>query len=138
MKGFFLIFFLFCVLLASCSDKLPLGQVNGKVTYQGVTVSEGSVVFTDESQGLSFVCDLDIEGHFVFQVAKGYGLPPGTYSVAIRPPRPNKPSLEFVSPNYNAKTFCSNIPKKYHENKSSGISVVVKTGVNELYVFDMK
>jgi hypothetical protein len=101
-------------------------------------VGEGSVVFTDDSQGVSYVSDLDAEGRFVFQVAQGYGLPPGTYEVAIRPPRPNKPSLEYVAPNYAAKTNYPNIPNKYHEHKTSGLSVVVKAGANEPYVFDMK
>src|SRR5688500_13788053 len=118
-----------CVLLAGCG-KPPLGEATGRVTFQGAAVGEGSVVFTDDSQGLSYVTDLDAEGRFVFQVAQGYGLPPGTYAVAVRPPRPNKPSLEFVAPNYKAKTNYPNIPKKYHDHKTSGFSAVVKAGAN--------
>jgi hypothetical protein len=127
-----------CVLLAGCRAEPPLGRVTGQVTFQGVAVGEGSVVFTDDSQGVSYVSDLDADGRFAFQVAQGHGLPPGTYGVAIRPPRPNKPSLEFVAANYKAKTECPNIPKKYREHKTSGLSVVVKAGANEPYVFDMK
>jgi hypothetical protein len=101
-------------------------------------VSEGCVIFTDGRQGLSFVSDLDAEGRFVFQVAQGFGLPPGNYEVAVSPPRPTKPSLENVAPEREANKAYTNIPKQYREPKTSGLSAIVKAGANEPYVFDMR
>jgi hypothetical protein len=127
-----------CVLLAGCNTRPPLGKVTGQVTYRGVPVSEGSIIFSDDSQGLSYVSDLDTQGRFVFQVAQGYGLPPGTYQVAIRPPRPSKPSLEYVTPKFEANKEYPNIPKPYREHATSGLTAVVKAGANEPYVFEMR
>ena len=58
--------------------------------------------------------------------------------MVIRPPRPNKPGLGYVAPNTKARTEQSEIPKKYHEHKTSGFAVVVKPGANEPYLFDMR
>jgi hypothetical protein len=127
-----------CVLLAGCSTRPPLGKVTGQVTFRGAPVSEGCIIFTDDGQGLSYVSDLDGEGRFVFQVAQGYGLPPGNYAVAIRPPRPSKPSLEYVAPKMDANKEYPNIPKQYREPKTSGLAAVVKAGGNEPYVFDLR
>ncbi len=120
-----------------CSSEPPLGAAAGRVTFRGAPVGEGSVVFADEAQGASYVTDLGADGGFAFQVARGEGLPPGTYAVAIRPPRPNKPALGYVPPNYK-KTDYSNIPKKYHDAKTSGLTATVKGGDGTPFEFDMK
>jgi hypothetical protein len=127
-----------CLLLAGCGGPPPLGRVTGKVTFRGVAVAEGAVVFSDDRQGVAYVSDLDADGSFAFQVAQGHGLPPGEYAVAIRPPRPNKPALGFVAPNTRPRAEPPDIPKKYHEHKTSGFSAVVKPGANEPYLFDMR
>ena len=125
-----------CALAVGCRSEDPLGTAAGRVTFNGAPVSEGSVVFSD-AQGPTYVTDLESDGAFTFQVARGAGLPPGTYAVAIRPPRPNKPALGYVAPNYKQADH-SNIPKKYHDAKTSGLSVTVRAGTNAPFEFDMK
>jgi hypothetical protein len=127
-----------CILLTGCWARPPLGKVTGQVTFRGAPVREGCVIFSDDRQGLSYISDLDAEGRFVFQVAQGYGLPPGTYAVAIRPPRPSKPSLEYVAPKMEANKEYPDIPMPYREEQTSGFSAVVQAGANEPYVFDMR
>ena len=139
MYRFFATVALACsLLMVGCSSPPPLGKVTGKVTFRGEAVSEGAIIFSDDSQGVAYVSDLTAAGDFVFEVAQGYGLPPGAYEVAITPPRSNKPGLGYIAPNYNAKTDFPNLPEKYREAKTSGLSAVVKAGANEPYVFDMK
>ena len=137
--GFFL-----CALvggfLGGCGPKLPpLGKVGGSVTYKGSPVTEGSVIFTDLAQGVAVVSDLDSEGHFACEVARGPGLPPGNYRVAIIPPGRPKPSLQYVAPDYDAgnKTY-PHIPQKYRDEKTSDLTATVQSGDNPEFHFDMK
>jgi hypothetical protein len=125
------------VLLCGCNSEPPLGVAKGKVTYKGQPATEGSVLFTDDSQGVAYVCDIDPQGNFVFQVAKGQGLPPGTYQVAIQPPRLNKPSMDMVPPVTVDPDKYPKIPKKYHDHKTSGFTATVKPGENEPFLFEM-
>jgi len=132
------LFFLSVIILCGCNSEQPLGVARGKVTFKGAVVPEGSVLFTDDSQGVAYVSDLDAEGNFAFQVARGHGLPTGTYQVAIQPPRGNKPSMEMVAPITVDPDKYPNIPKKYHDHKTSGFTATVKPGNNELFVFEMQ
>lgn len=125
------------VAAAGCGGEPPLGSATGRVTFRGAPVSEGAIVFTDSAQGAAYVADLEADGKFAFQVARGAGLPPGTYEVTIRPPRPNKPALGYVAPNYKKADY-PNIPKKYHEAKTSGLSVTVQSGEQAPFDFDMQ
>ena len=127
---------LIVALLSSCRSERPLGKVAGRVTFRGQPVREGSVVFSDTVQGLTFFSNLNAEGEFVFEVARGYGLPPSTYKVSIQPPMP-KASLEYVAPDYSNKTY-PDIPEIYRSEVTSGFTAVVNAGDNPPYVFDMK
>ena len=122
------------LVVSGCSSE-PLGTAAGKVTYKGAPVTEGSVEFSNSESGLTYLTDLQSDGSFKFEVAQGVGVPPGTYSVAIQPPR-IKPGLGYIPPNKSAGDY-PNIPRKYRSSKSSGFSASVKTGSNEPFVFEM-
>ncbi|MDY3553719.1 carboxypeptidase regulatory-like domain-containing protein [Gemmata sp. JC717] len=127
-----------CVALgAGCDSEPPLGAATGKVTFRGVPVAEGTVVF-DGPDGSAYVADLEPNGTFAFQVARGVGLPPGRYAVAVRPPRPNKPGMGYVAPNMKKAEY-PNIPKKYHDPKTSGLEATVQAGAaTASFDFEMK
>jgi hypothetical protein len=128
-----------CALLVGCSSKTPpLGKVAGMVTFKGHPLTEGSIVFSDAAQGLAIVSDLDGEGRFVFEVARGRGLPPGNYRVAIMPPGRAKPSLEFVAPSVQrTRLSFPNIPAKYLNEATSGLIAVVQSGENPEFRFEL-
>ena len=101
-------------------------------------MTEGTVAFANDRDGSTYVADLGPEGRFEFEVARGQGLPPGTYGVSITPPRPNKPALGYVAPNYKVKGEYPNIPQKYRDPKTSHLSVVVKAGDASPFAFEME
>lgn len=123
--------------LCGCNSEPPLGVARGTVTYKGAPVPTGAVLFTDDAQGVAFVCDIEKDGTFTFQVARGHGLPPGTYRVAVQPPRGNKPSMEMVAPVTVDPDKYPMIPKRYHDGKTSGLTATVKPGPNEPFAFEM-
>jgi hypothetical protein len=122
------------LLVLGCGSE-PIGTAAGKVTYKGAPVAEGSVEFSNSESGLTYLADLQNDGSFKFELNQGAGVPPGTYAVAIQPPR-IKPGLGYIPPNKNAGDY-PNIPRKYRSSKSSGFSATVKAGNNEPLAFDM-
>ncbi|WP_020467894.1 carboxypeptidase-like regulatory domain-containing protein [Zavarzinella formosa] len=127
-----------CLCGLACNSEPPLGKAGGRVTHKGEPVIEGTVTFADDRQGLTYVADLGADGRFEFEVARGQGLPAGVYGVTITPPRPNKPALGYVAPNMNTKTEYPNIPKKYRDLKTSGLTATVKSGGTDSFVFEME
>lgn len=122
---------------AGCSSEPPLGVAAGRVTFRGAPVGDGTVVF-DGPEGATYVADLEPGGAYAFQVARGVGLPPGRYAVAIRPPRPTKPGMGYIPPNMKKADY-PNIPKKYHDPKTSGLEATVQAGAPAAsFDFDMK
>jgi hypothetical protein len=87
-----------------------LAEVHGRVTFRGEPVSGGaSVLFENAEAGTYIVARLDEDGRYRVEMAEGYGLPPGTYAVSMRPPdlKPDFPS----------------IPMKYRNPKTSGLTL---------------
>jgi hypothetical protein len=121
------------------SGEEPLGAATGRVTYRGEAVTEGCVIFTDNARGAAYVAPLDANGKFELQVARGFGVPPGTYVVTIQPPRAT-PSLDpmknLAGP--STKKEYKNIPMKYRDEKTSGLEAVVVSGANNPFDFEMK
>ena len=124
------------VLLATaptgCKNSKMFGTVSGKVTFQGEPVSEGLVLLTNTEQGIYVSAELRPDGSFDVVTAGGFGLVPGTYQVAVTPPR-----VEFPSDPREAPPIIRehpNIPAKYHDATTSELTFNVKEGENQLKV----
>ncbi len=110
-------------------------EARGRVTFQGQPVPEGIVVVDNEAEGISLTSPLQPDGSFVVTSYQGRNLPAGTYRLAVRPPLPGGQSLsEITQP---AKRDYPNIPEKYRDPKTSGLTAEVRAGVNEI-VIDMQ
>ena len=114
--------------------------VRGKVLFNGRPVVNGQVTFHpvgDTSRdAVRAVGKVDEQGSFALTTFKdGDGAPAGDYRVTVvwylaRPARPGTASDETVTANY--------LPAKYANVETSGLSVTVKQGANDLPPFDLK
>ncbi len=122
--------------LAGCGeggDEFPTGTVSGKVTFDGKPVTEGKISFINEELGYGAGATLGSDGSY--QLEEGRGIRLGDYKVAVRPPLvggspedPDDPPKPKEMPN---------IPEKYRQFETSGLSAAVKEGGNE-FTFDLK
>lgn len=110
-----------CVL--GCGKGKVLGPVSGNVTFQGKPVTEGSVLFRNEEKGVYMTAKLDQAGHYEVKQPTGDGLPPGDYAVSVNPPVVDAP-MAGSGQSFRMPTF-PNIPIKYRDAKTSGVSVTV-------------
>ncbi len=106
--------------LAGCSGGQPTGSVSGKVTLGGAPLTAGCIQFTNQASGIGESAELDASG--TYQVA---ALPLGEYQVAITPPPPPAPH-EMDQPGPSRV----NIPGKYQDVKTSGLSATITPGAN--------
>ena len=118
------------VLLTAGCSRPNLGIATGTVTSGGKPVARGIVQFESRADGRAYIAPLDDAGRFRFQVAAGYGLPPGPYAVAVKPPT-TLPSLTFVPPLEIKPEDYPEIPPRYHDPATSGLAVDVKAGANQ-------
>ena len=109
--------------LTGCGPEEVLGRVEGKVTFQGEPVPEGIIVFDNDQTGVHITADLDADGEFIVDMAKGWGLPPGDYKVSITPPLLNLPIGVMATPDKIPKF--PNIPEKYRRSETSGLTLSV-------------
>ena len=115
-----------------CGKSEVIGKVSGKVTFQGEPVSEGLVLLSNAEKGVHVMAELRGDGTFDVETADGFGLPPGTYQVAITPPR-----VEFpIDPTEALPVVREypNIPAKYHDAATSELTIAVEEGQNRLDV----
>ena len=115
-----------------CGKSEVLGKVSGKVTFQGEPVSKGLVLLANAEKGVHVMAELRGDGTFDVETADGFGLPPGTYQVAITPPR-----IEFPIDPTGAPPVIReypNIPAKYRDAATSGLTIAVEEGENRLDV----
>ncbi len=115
------------VLLAGCGSGKRLAEVKGRVTYQGKPIPPSAkVLFQDATAGIYILAKLNEAGDYRVEMAGGYGLPPGTYAVAVLPP-PLMPSPEFIEKNRHkgppALIAFPQIPLKYRDAKTSGLKL---------------
>jgi hypothetical protein len=112
----------------------PIAQVSGKVTSNGQPVPVGEVIFiTDAGYGSSG--SLRDDGTFLLVSHLGKGIPPGEYMVAVTPPDPDSvPESERAA--LRALNF-DNIPARYRNFSTSGLTAVVEEGAN-YFEFDLK
>jgi hypothetical protein len=115
-----------------CGSGEVRGKIAGKVTFQGEAVSEGIVAFQNNEMGIHMTANPEPDGRYEIVTAKGRGLPVGTYQVSVCPPPPPFPPIgsTVIPP---PKPY-PNIPQKYRDANTSGLTLTVKPGEN---VFDI-
>ncbi len=118
------------LLLQGCSREEIRGRIIGKVTFQSKPVSEGLVVFNNAEKGIYMTAKIKEDGSYQVLTAKGAGLPLLTYQVAVCPPLIDAPTGKFSTPP-KVSQF-PNIPRKYRDPKTAGLSLQVHEGENRL------
>ena len=106
---------------AGCGSGASLtGSVFGKVTYNGQPLTTGVVTFVNEKTGSGASGGLDSSGTYSIRLIRT-----GEYNVSIhmRPPPPEAP-VEV------AGALRLNIPDKYQDARTSGLTATVKEGKN--------
>jgi hypothetical protein len=123
------------LVLAGCDRGPPIGEVTGKVTFRGQPVTEGRVSFSHVAAGYGADALLESDGTFSVVTDEG-GLLIGDYRVAVSPlvvqdsSDPNTPPVGVEKP-------ARDIPKKYRNDSTSGLTASVVEGKNE-FAFDMR
>jgi hypothetical protein len=123
------------LMLAGCDQGPPVGEVTGKVTFQGQPVREGRVSFSHAEAGYGADALLESDGTFDVITDEG-GLLLGDYRVSVSPlvvmdsSDPNTPPVGVEKP-------ARDIPKKYRDEATSGFTASVVEGKNE-FTFDMR
>ncbi len=116
-----------CLILAACvlgcSQKEKLGAVSGKVTFKGQPLTEGLVMFSNPAKGIYMTAPLDEQGQYKVVMAKGAGLPPGDYQVSVNPLVVDAPM--GAGPMLPPPPACPNIPMRYRDYKTSGLTLTV-------------
>lgn len=123
--------------LLGCADaerRDVLGPASGIVTFQDKPVTAGEVLF-DNGQGIARMASLGPDGSYTILSADGVGLPVGSYKVAIQPPRLEHP-LGPINEPPKPRIF-PNIPDRYRDVSTSGLTADVKSGGAPLN-FNMK
>jgi hypothetical protein len=114
--------------LAGCDRTERMGKVRGHVTLDGRPVSQGLVLFSNRTKGVHILATLDNTGDYELQMAQGFGLPLGTYQVAVNPPVPTPPMPGAPPPPPIDSTIV--IPAQYLQPETSGLTTTVEPGEN--------
>jgi len=140
MFRFFAAFLLLTV--SGCASEEPRGSVTGKVSVDGVPLSEGTIYFENQAKGVALTGQIKPDGSFKLASYQGAGLVVGSYQVAISPEamlmsadeiplvgkNPRKPNDVKKSP----------LPEKYFKTSTSKLTAEIKEGANPPIVFDLK
>lgn len=119
-----------------CGPTGEYGTVRGQVTCNGQTVSEGLVVFFEPESRVYQAARIQPDGSFVAKMSDGPGLLVGEYQVAVMPPVIEGPGSKAFGP--IALRDYREIPKKYRDPKTSGLTLAVTEGSNPPYAIEMK
>src|SRR4051812_37607916 len=115
---------LLLALVAGCGAHKPAGKVAGQVVYRGRPVTEGDVNFYSKERGIGAAARLDGAGQFTVDAP----LETGTYVVHLTPPPPPDPVPGQPPPRRPAPR----LPRKSLDPATSGLSVAVKEGTNDV------
>ncbi|WP_437228455.1 hypothetical protein SH661x_000919 [Planctomicrobium sp. SH661] len=109
-----------------------VGKLRGTVTFKGAPVTDANVTFEDRKLGQLASAPLKADGTYEVKTGEG-GLRVGTYSVWLVPSGQAAPSIDNMNPAPAADR--KDIPKKYRDGETSGLTVTVENGTN---AFDVK
>lgn len=112
-----------------CHRGEQLGKITGRVTLDGKPISPGIVMFCNFSKGVHITALLDGEGKYELQTAKGFGLPLGSYRVAVSP-LPPEPPIPGGPPAAAHSSPLNNIPPRYLDPETSELETTVEAGEN--------
>jgi hypothetical protein len=129
---------LMAAMLAGCRPSGPAyWPINGKVTFQGKPVTVGQIRFCDPAAGIDVIESLDAQGQYTILTGNRKGLPEGQYQVAVMPKldfsrvkcEPNGRPIPSTMPSAAEKNP-PNIPQKYQDPATSGLTLTVKPASN--------
>lgn len=111
------------VLALGCGDSpKPLVPVSGKVSYRGMPLQNGTIVFTPDprkgSSGDMAFSEIKPDGTYSLHTGKGLGAAPGHYRITV--------ASVFGTPQYNYQP--ASLPEKYRDPEQSGLFFEVKSG----------
>ena len=137
-----LLLLLAAVAFAGCRGGRKLAEVTGKVTYNGkpLEIHGCQIAFMSAETKVFLGVTLKDDGTYRVRMAEGYGLPPGTYKVAIHlPPGYNPPdSKDTVEAGKlvekNIELGKKYIPQKYRSPETSGLVLELSPGGAEFNV----
>jgi len=118
--------------LCGCGSSAPVGEVAGKVTFKGRSVSEGRVTFQNLQTGAADEAELNSDGTYAMKSP----LPVGEYKVMVSPLIVRK-QVDGKGPVVGVEKAAPDIPDKYRTIGSTDLKKTVKEGKNELN-FDLK
>ena len=110
-----------------CNPGPKTGDVNGKVTFKGKPVSEGTVNFINPTAGGTADAPINPDGTYS---AKGVVV--GEYVVTINPPIEIRDTDPGKTPPTPVEKNSPNIPLKYRQQGSSKLTASVKAGKNDI------
>lgn len=140
MLRLFVVFFLLTV--SGCASDEPRGTVTGKVSVNGVPLTEGTIFFENQAKGVALTGQIKPDGSFLLASHKGVGLVVGSYQVAISPEAmlmsADEIPLVGKNPRKPNDVKKSSLPNKYYKTSTSGITAEIKEGSNPPFNFDLK
>jgi hypothetical protein len=113
------------------SGGAPVGEVSGKVTYEGKAVAEGRITFQSPT-GAADEALLKKDGSYTLNAP----LPVGDYKVTVNPLIVRR-QVEGKGPEVGEEKPAPDIPPKYRTIGTTDLKATVKEGLNRLD-FDMK
>lgn len=114
------------------AKKVPVGEVAGKVTFEGKPVSHGIVTFMNTTIGAGDEATLNPDGTYAIKNP----IPVGEYKVFILPPVVYQ-KVDVRGPEVGVQMATKEIPQKYQTIGTSDLKATVTEGKNECN-FDMK
>jgi hypothetical protein len=114
---------------AGCrSGSAPLAAVRGKVSYHGVPLTAGTIVFTPDAargcRGELAIAAIQPDGSYTLKSGESYGAAPGWHRVTVCSLLPSLGDL----PGRPAPPPLSLLPSRYCDPQLSGLSCEVKAG----------
>jgi hypothetical protein len=111
--------------------RLPLTQVKGNVSYDGVPLTNGSISFVSESGGENAAGMINAKGEYTLSTHQpGDGAAPGTYRVCIS----SFETLPGMQPNSGKRA----VPEKYFDVRHSGLTATVENRRTQVIDFPLK
>ena len=118
-----------CLLLAAAgcgSGPAPLAAVRGKVSYRGVLLTAGTIVFTPDAarggRGEIAFADIQPDGSYALKTGDSYGAVPGWHRITVCSLLP----ATATPPGQSPAIPLSLLPPRYRDPQLSGLACEVK------------
>jgi hypothetical protein len=126
------------LMLLGCGESPSRGWTAGRVTFDDQPVTNAVICFDCEELGVALTAELDNNGQYVLESYQGPGLPPGVYRVAIKPHLHEAVDGQpFVGMPIKSIKPEVEIPVRYHDVATSGLSITVEAGSNPPFDFPL-